>query len=309
MKIEKSPNNMCHKRHFRLYDSGRSAFKNYLRSLDFKEGEKVLLPAYIGWSSNEGSGVFDPIKELNIPYEFYRLNSNLDVDLSDFKKVIKKSKIKVLLIIHYFGYVDNSYEEMVLIARKNGVCILEDEAHAMYTDLIGGVSGRLGDACLFSLHKMLPLNKGGMLVMNDSDISVNRGVDNEIAYPWEYDLKTISSVRLDNAECIIELLKQHEDDVVILRFPKNGEVPQSLPVLIKYVSRDKLYTMMNELGFGVVSLYHTMIPQITSDIYPDSHFVSKRILNLPVHQDVKKEVLVEMIKNLFSCIKFLKKMA
>lgn len=52
---------------------------------------------------------------------------------------------------------------------------------------------------------------------------------------------------------------------------------------------------MNDAGFGAVSLYHTLIDQIRENEFPASHQISRRILNLPIHQDAQEEDLHEMV--------------
>lgn len=56
---------------------------------------------------------------------------------------------------------------------------------------------------------------------------------------------------------------------------------------------------MNRAGFGVVSLYHTLIEPISESVYPESHRLSRKILNLPVHQDI----LPEDLDALIACLK------
>lgn len=153
-------------RPYSMHKNARSAFKSFLGTVCPKGDEVVLLPAYIGWSSKEGSGVFDPVQELGLPYAFYRLDDRLRIDLAHLESTLRGGRVRVMVIIHYFGYVDPGYERAVELARRYGAFVLEDEAHAMFTDLIGGCSGRLGDACIFSLHKMLPVKDGGMLLWN-----------------------------------------------------------------------------------------------------------------------------------------------
>lgn len=302
-KTARQPN--AFRRHYRLYANARTAFKSLLAALIFQSEQAVLLPAYIGWSANEGSGVFDPIAELKLPCEFYRLDEKLHIDLNHLEKCLQTGCVKVLVLIHYFGYVDPHYREAVELAHRHGVFVVEDEAHSLFSDWVGGVCGRLGDACIFSLHKMLPI-KGGMLTVMPShtDLMAGDQTDQGVVWsPWTYDFYAIAQRRRRNARHLTELLTSLADNIELLRpTPAVGEVPQTFPVIIHGVSRDALYFALNEAGFGAVSLYHTMIPQITSEQFPDSHHVSSRILNLPIHQDVEiahLEALVETLRKLF----------
>lgn len=288
--------------------NARSAFSAFLQTVSPNAKEKVLLPAYVGWSSREGSGVFDPIAQLNLSYAFYKVDNRLHIDLDNLEQLFQTHQVKVLVLIHYFGYVDPNYIKAIALARRYGAFVLEDEAHAMFTDLIGGASGRLGDACIFSLHKMLPLKTGGMLVINSGGDILKPDYLPEVNLPspWEYDLKEISHRRRQNAEVLSQLLESLKDDVEPLCHQlKPGEIPQTYPVLIRNVSRDKLYLEMNQAGFGVVSLYHTMIKQISLQEFPVSHQLAGQILNLPIHQNVKPHALAAMVNQLGESIKSL----
>jgi len=56
---------------------------------------------------------------------------------------------------------------------------------------------------------------------------------------------------------------------------------------------------MNKAGYGVTSLYHTLIDEI-GDSYTVEHEISDRILNLPVHQDAEKRDLDQMLDRMSS---------
>ena len=281
-------------RPYRLYANARSAFQSLLSALEFQPRETVLLPAYVGWSSKEGSGVFDPIAELHLPHDFYRVDNQLHIDLNDLESRLQSGRVKVVVLIHYFGYVDPAYSEAVDLARRYGAWVIEDAAHALFSDRVGGICGRLGDACIYSLHKMLPI-QGGMLAVPYRHAELLGAVESdggENPTPWAFDFFAIAQRRRQNAQHLVALLEPLAEEVTLLRPSLAvGEVPQTLPVLIRHVSRDTLYFGLNKAGFGAVSLYHTLIPQISEREYPDSHHLARTILNLPVHQDVHPEQL------------------
>lgn len=191
------------------FPSARSAFAVLLRAVVPPGDGSVLLPAYIGWSPREGSGVFDPIAELGLPHAFYRVDRRLRLDLDHLEEVLRTTRVRVLVLIHYFGYVDPCYRQAAALARQHGALVLEDEAHALLTDLVGGASGRVGDACLFSLHKMLPVGSGGLLVVNPSGDPRLREIapaDPNVRLPWEYDLAELAARRRENAAHLHRLL-------------------------------------------------------------------------------------------------------
>ncbi len=297
------------RRPFSPFSTARSAFRSFLQAAGIGCDEVVLLPSYIGWSAREGSGVFDPVLELGLSYRFYRMNDHLQIDLIDLERALQSGKVKVMVIIHYFGYVDPSYEQAVRLARNYGALVLEDEAHALYSDLIGGVCGRLGEAVIFSLHKMLPTETGGLLLANRGwpiPSGEYSGSGDKWIMPWEYDLHAIAQRRRQNTLQLSGLLGGMVEDIELL-WPELPDhvVPQTLPILIRRVSRDQLYQLMNNEGFGVVSLYHSLVTPISSAEFSDSHGISRQIMNLPVHQDVSADALDLMVEALSRNIRLL----
>ena len=290
-----------------FYENARAGFRAFLKAKFCGKQGKVLLPAYIGWSSKEGSGVFDPIEELGIDYTFYKVTEQLHIDMEDFTKCVRENDIAMAVIIHYFGYVDPAYTDFVKIARNAGVVVFEDEAHSMLSDIVGGICGREGEACVYSLHKILPMNDGGVLILNkDVGKVIQSKISNDITC-WDYDLFAIAKKRKDNAAILSQMLQKFSGEIDLL-WPEvdSRVIPQTLPVLIRNVSRDKLYEAMNSCGYGVVSLYHTLIEQIKKEEFPVSHELSHKIMNLPVHQDVGSKELCELVDCLESGIKKLK---
>ncbi len=83
------------------------------------------------------------------------------------------------------------------VADRFGVALIEDEAHAWLSDLVGGACGRLGAAAIFSLHKLLPLPNGGTLVLNGAPIAStpNSPCDTRMA---DFDLVEIARHRREN---------------------------------------------------------------------------------------------------------------
>lgn len=294
--------------HFRrrvvYFPRARDAFHEALRSMSVPECGGVLLPAYIGWSPKEGSGVFDPIGELHAPYSFYRMNQWLQIDIECLQRQLTRTHPRVLLLIHYFGYPDAAFREAAALASAVGTLVVEDEAHSMLSDVVGGICGREGQAAFFSLHKLLPVTNGGLLVRNGAepggdDPIVADSVGAGAGWPWEYDLASVAAVRVRNTRFLLRALAPLADDLDPLRpaLPP-GVVPQTLPIVLKKAPRDEVYTLMNRAGYGVVSLYHTMIAELPASEYQDAHWLAKRILNLPVHQDATLEALGEMVRYL-----------
>jgi dTDP-4-amino-4,6-dideoxygalactose transaminase len=288
------------------FPNARTAFKAFMQALDFCSDDEVLLPAYVGWSPKEGSGVFDPIQQLGVRFRFYRMTRGLRIDLEHLRAQLTTGQPRLLFLIHYFGYPDPCLPEVVALARDQGISVFEDEAHAMFSDWIGGLCGRYGDAAIFSLHKMLPYESGGLLILNEPldaataarlrDSPLRQSLERN---PLDYDLWQISATRRQNTKSLLELIQPLAGYVDPL-FPTlpHGVIPQTLPIVVSSQLRDQLYFALNEDGFGVVSLYHTLIEPLQAADFPDSHWLARHILNLPVHQDLGPGTLQMLVESL-----------
>jgi dTDP-4-amino-4,6-dideoxygalactose transaminase len=113
----------------------------------------------------------------------------------------------------------------------------------------------------------------------------------------EYDTFSIAKQRRNHAARLVDLLA-HVPQVELLMTLSDGVVPQTLPIVLKSGCRDTVYHQLNSEGFGVVSLYHTMVSELNELEYPDAQWLAKRVLNLPVHQDINPDLLAPMVDRL-----------
>lgn len=280
------------------FQRARDSFEALLKGVLAER--KVLLPAYIGYSSNEGSGIFDPIKNAGSAYEFYRLTDTLDIDVESLFRLMDANENTILLLVHYFGFVDKNITRIKEYARQKGMTIIEDCAHAFFTFFQKPLID--SDYYIFSLHKMFAYDKGGMLLAKEplalqDELSIN---------PFKYNHYAIAQQRVQNYNYLLEKLSCFED-IKILRAQLHDNIPQTLPILLESEAvRDELYFKLNELGFGVVSLYHELIQEVQEKEHREEFYLSKHILNLPIHQDVTCKDIDRMIetiqnKNLLKC--------
>ena len=281
-----------YKKNLFFYEKARIGFYQLLKELKKIHNYTIFLPAYIGYSPNEGSGIDDPIEQLNYNSIFYEIDNKININVEDLKKKIESiGGEKILLLVHYFGYVDPKINEIVSYAKKNNIIIIEDCAHAFFTDFIDNKCGNYGDYCIYSLHKMFPYNDGGMLKVNNYSKKINL-VSEKNYNIFEYNIFGIANKRKHNAKILYNELKDNE----LIKILKYDEMitPQTFPIIIDEKFKEKFYFRMNEIGYQIVALYFRMIPQINCNEYPISYCISKKILNLPVHQDINDDDLIEM---------------
>lgn len=281
-----------------FYGSAREGMRDFLVNTPPAIRRKVLLPGYIGWSPREGSGVFDPVKSLGLDAAFYGLREDLSVDLEEMAELAGTGEFGVAVVIHYFGRAEPQMDRIRELADQSGMVMVEDLAHAFFAAWTTRSVGVHGDLNLYSLHKMLPMPTGGMVTYRDDRyVSGQRSTAPELAPEvLSFDWSVIAHRRRELFRALTArlcALPEHGDLFTLLWPTLNStDVPQSLPVYITGDSRDEIYSAMNGRGYGLVSIYHTLIDEATR---PSLLNLSRHIINLPCHQDVDMADLEGMV--------------
>lgn len=289
--------------------AGRIAFKHLLKNLKFKTGEKILLPAYIGITDREGSGVFDPIQETGVDYDFYSLDKKLSIDFEDFETKIKTGKFKAALIIHYFGFLQSDINRACKICKKNNVLLIEDCAHTLSSSYKNIPLGNFGDFSFFSIHKLLPTGDGGILKINNENFYFPpiQNKDEKIKLETmelfnKSKIQEISAVRIENYLYLQNLLKDVEGIKILYPELNQGIVPMNFPIIIEKVSREKLYFKLLKAKVPTIALYYRIIDAIDPKNFPNSYYLSNNILNLPIHQDISKQDIDVIVNKLIKSL-------
>lgn len=147
--------------------SATAALHLALATLGVGEGDEVLLPSLTFVSTAHA------VRYTGATPVFVDLcERSLNLDPEDIeRKVTPRSK--AVIAVHYGG--DPCDMPAVLdVARRRGLLVVEDAAHAMGTELDarGTKAGSLGDVGCFSFHavKNLATGDGGMLVTDREDV-------------------------------------------------------------------------------------------------------------------------------------------
>jgi aspartate aminotransferase-like enzyme len=161
MITKEAENKSSNLRNFFLSNSARSSFSHILSCLFQGDERKILMPAYIGETNKEGSGVFDPVRKNGIKYGFYQVKENLSARIDDIENQLRSGEFKALLIIHYFGFVQNDLKIIIALCKKYDVIFIEDCAHSFHSKFEDRNIGEWGDVAFFSIHKSIPTSDGG----------------------------------------------------------------------------------------------------------------------------------------------------
>lgn len=275
------------------FTSARNAFEFLLKHLEFTENDKILLPSYIGFTEREGSGVFDPVQNLNLNYIFYTVDKQLKLNITEVEKLLQSERIKVLLVIHYFGFCQNDIIEIKRLCKKQNVLLVEDCAHTMTSKVNGAYLGTFGDFAFNSIHKFLSTEIGGKLTINNNEYNyITNEKTNDLPDKKTFDLilrsdySKIHQKRRDNYLYLENLLNGMPGFKFLYDNLPSGISPHNFPVVIDNNLREPLYFDLIKNEIPVIALYYRMIDIIKEKGFQDALLISNSILNLPVHQDI-----------------------
>jgi len=86
-------------------------------------------------------------------------------------------RTKAIMVVHYSGFACDM-PAILEIAKRHGLAVIEDAAHAVGASLDGRALGTWGDVGVYSFfgNKNLTTGEGGMVVTNDDALSAKLGI-------------------------------------------------------------------------------------------------------------------------------------
>jgi len=284
--------------------SGRVAWEHILKQLRMKPRQSILLPAYIGITDREGSGIIDPVEATDTPYTLYELGDRLQVDLSMIERRLQTGRHPLMLVVHYFGIVHAEMDRLSDLCRQYGTILIEDCAHVVSMFEAENATGAFGEGAFYSIHKSIAVNEGGILRLNGKLLETP-SISEQERCPVEVleqlvrtNFHQINRIRRVNYQWLVDRLSGVSGLTIL--YPNIGAcVPHDFPVIIHDGLREKLYFALMDEGLPTIALYYRLIDSISPAEFPASHELSKSILNLPVHQDTTiadLELLINRLK-------------
>ena len=136
--------------------------------INIKEGDEVIMPSYT-FVSTPNAFVLRGAKIIFA--DSYPNNPNIDV--TKIEQLIT-SKTKAIVPVHYAG-VACDMDEIMAIAKKHDLFVIEDAAQAVDSYYKGKPLGSIGHMAAFSFHetKNIISGEGGLLAINDEQF-INR---------------------------------------------------------------------------------------------------------------------------------------
>jgi dTDP-4-amino-4,6-dideoxygalactose transaminase len=148
--------------------SGTAAIYQAFLALGLPPGSTVLCPSY-----NCGHEI-EPLLRLGLRVECFRVTADLRVDVEDIANRLESGAAAVM-ITHYFGFAQ-PLPELRELCDIHGAFLVEDCAHALFSDNATGDLGRVGDLAIYSTRKTLPIPNGGAVIANNAALRPNRSL-------------------------------------------------------------------------------------------------------------------------------------
>lgn len=126
------------------------------------EGDKIIVPDYTFTAT--GNVV------LHVGAKPEIVDIEIDTFCIDVEKVEERidEAVKAIVPVHTFGYPAD-IKKLNRLSREHDLCIIEDAASGLGSEIEGRKIGSFGNVSCFSLHarKVITTGEGGMIVLND----------------------------------------------------------------------------------------------------------------------------------------------
>jgi dTDP-4-amino-4,6-dideoxygalactose transaminase len=293
--------------------SGTAALHLALMGIGLKPGDEVLV------QSLTFVACFQAISAVGaVPVACEVIPETCTIDLNDAQKRLTK-KTKAIMPVHYASRT-GKIEDVYRFAKKHGLRVIEDAAHAFGTVYQGKKVGSFGDVVCFSFDgiKNITCGEGGAVITKDAKVA--RAVkdarllgvhkDTEKRYrgerSWEFDVfgqgyryhisnlfAAIGLAQLDRLEKEFKparqkLAKRYQNELGFLSgmtlFPDDFDdiVPHIFPIKVHGRNRDALRTYLIDNGIECGIHY-----------YPNHllNYFRRKDVRLPITEKIYDELL------------------
>lgn len=197
-KFEKAFSKYIGAKHAISVNSCTAALHLCLMALDIKKGDEVLISS-ITFASTGHAVLYCNAVPILVDVD----HETLQMDVNDLKRKIT-SKTKAIIPVHYGGHPCDM-DQILQVARKNNLHVVEDAANCAGAEYKGKKIGNLGSdfTCFsFEAKKNMTTGDGGMITTNKGghvtegirrlrwvgmDKDTHKRFSNE-EEPWEYDI-------------------------------------------------------------------------------------------------------------------------
>ena len=303
----------CGTRHAVGVNSGTDALVLALKVVGIQPGDEVItVPnSYLASAS--------AIALAGGTVRFVDVASDMNMDPKALSRAIT-SKTRAIIPVHLTGRPARM-AEILRIARRHGLRVIEDAAQAAGANYRGKPVGSWGDLGCFSFHPLKNLNAcgdAGAVVTSNASWAKKLKILRNHGHPHRDDCLEFSlNSRLDGLQAEILRIKLRGLGAVTRRRKRNAALYQSLlagcpqvdcpqdepgmesvyhTFVIQCEKRDHLRKHLARKGIGTAVHYPVPIHLMKvgkklgfkKGAFPETEHLTKRILSLPIHQDLSE---------------------
>jgi dTDP-4-amino-4,6-dideoxygalactose transaminase len=164
-------------KHALAVSSATAALQVALGALGVGPGDEVLIPGYF-WVAVPGAVVRSGAVPVLVDCD-----DTFEMDARDAARKITP-RTKVILVVHMAGVIGR-IRELVALARRHSLKVLEDCAQANGASQGGVMAGAFGDIAIYSfqMNKHMTSGEGGMVVTNDLQLYRRSFALHDLGYP------------------------------------------------------------------------------------------------------------------------------
>ena len=299
--------------------NGTDALQIAIMALGLKPGDEVIIPTFTYAATAEVVLLLG----LTIRWaEVDRLTFNLNP--SSFREVIT-SKTKAVIPVHLYGQCANM-EEILNIARKNNIYVIEDTAQSIGAEYYfsdgsvkkAGTMGDIGCTSFFPTKNLGCYGDGGALFTNDIElgkrmqmisnhgqekkyfhelVGVNSRLDTLQAAILNIKIKyleTYNTARFEAASIYDQFLGAIKQIEIPKRVNNSTHVFHQYTIIIKDGSRNELKLFLEERGIPTMVYYPVPLhlqsayfnKSYPKGSFPISEALCTSIISLPIHTEL-----------------------
>ena len=304
-------------------NSGTDALILALKAIGVRSGDEVITVP------NSFVASTTCIRVLGARPVFVDVGDDYNIDPNKIADAITATT-KAIIPVHLTGRPCNM-EPILAIAKEKGIAVVEDAAQAVLAEYQGKRVGSLGTVGCFSLHPLKNLGAcgdGGVLVTDDAELYEKLKVMRNIGLRTRDDCVLWShNSRLDTLQAAILLVKlrylhewaeQRRENARYYQTQLAG-IPQiQVPperewekcvyhtFVIQAERRDQLRQFLSDRSIGTAIHYPVPIHLstagkelgYTAGSFPIAEMQSRRILSLPIYQELTVEQLEQVCHNI-----------
>jgi dTDP-4-amino-4,6-dideoxygalactose transaminase len=312
---------------FSYFAGGNYSITRILQHLALKDQDTVLLPSYLCPS------ILLPFKKAGINFRFYKIDEKLEIDLTDLKNKID-AKSKAVYFINYFGFPQKQEVRTFLKELKtNNIVIIEDAAQSFFSQfeptgnfifssfrkflpvdgsiLISHVNmdkaiTHTNFAYLFYrslgqwfryIHYTHHISSTKQFLSLFEKANKNYYKDYLAGFDFlnrfilsRIPIDQICEKRRENFSQLLETLHS----CALIKNLDRDIVPLGFPVLVK--NRDQIRKFLQ--NDNIFCPVHWRLPEeVGEQEFPESHFISSRILTIPINEKVGSNEMNRFFEN------------